>query len=176
MGTRTQNGLTRKQLAAALDCNQRTIAKWQEEGLPVAVRGRGGRPSRYDEAQARAWLQQRAEAAQKSGLVDVARERSRKERAQAVLAEQTYQMRQRELLPRAEVERVWSSEVAAVRTKLLAIPQAYADRAHRAATLEGVIGVEQVLRDAVVDALRELSDPERPPQPAPPDRGEQVAA
>lgn len=168
--------VTRRDLAKRLDVHMQTVCKWEQDGMPIAQRGRAGKPSLYDELAVRAWLEAREVAAKTSGTVDVARERAMKERAQAELARQTYQMRQRELVPRVEVERVWSSEVAAVRTKLLAIPQAYADRVHRAATLEGLIGVEQVLKDAVVDALRELSDPERPPQPATPDQGERIAA
>lgn len=40
--------VTRLELADELGKNPRTIAKWQEECLPIVERGRGGRPSTYD--------------------------------------------------------------------------------------------------------------------------------
>lgn len=174
MRRRIQKGpatLTRRALATLLGVHMQTVTKWERDGLPIAELGRKGKPSLYVEADVRTWLAAREEAVKSSGTVDVARERARKERGQAVLAEQTFQMRQRELLPRAEVEKVWAAEQAAIRTKLLAIPIAYADRVQRAATLDGVIGVEQALKDAVYDALRELADPDRPPQPSEPPDG-----
>jgi phage terminase Nu1 subunit (DNA packaging protein) len=135
----------------------RTISKWLEEGLPLAKRGRGGRPSLYDEAKCRRWIASREKQTATPGVVDLARERARKERAQAVLAEQTFQARSRELLPRAEVEKMWAAEVAAVRTKLLALPTVLADQLHRAAVLEGVDGVEARLQTAILDVLTELA-------------------
>ncbi len=169
--------LTRRELAARLHVHMQTISKWEQDGMPIAERGRRGRASRYQQSEIQRWLTHREQAAQKSGLFDVAQERARKERAQAALAEQSYQTRERELLPRSEVEKVWSAEIAAVRTKLLAIPIAFADRVHRASTLDGLVGVERALKDAVYDALRELANPDREPTPPPaPGTGEQMAA
>jgi len=149
--------LTRMELAKALECNPRTIAKWQEEGLPVATRGRGGRASRYDETLVRAWLAARDEASRQEGALDLATERARKEHWQGLLAEQLHKARERELLPRVDVEKAWGSEVAAVRTKLLAWKTTLADRVCRAATLGGEAAVERVLEEAVREVLRELS-------------------
>lgn len=168
--------VTRRELATLLGRHMMTVKKWERDGMPIAARGRKGKPSFYRESDVRRWLEARDKAAATSGVVDVAQERARKERAQAVLAEQTFQIRDRELLPRAEVEKIWTAEQAAVRTKFLAVPQAYADRIYRAATTDGVIGVEEALKDAVDDVLRELADEERPPQPPPPDDGDRKAA
>lgn len=68
------------------------------------------------------------------------------------------------LLPVDEVRRVWSAHIAAVRTKLLALPVTLADKVHRTATLEGAGGVERALNVAVRDVLTELAtgDDERP--------------
>jgi phage terminase Nu1 subunit (DNA packaging protein) len=134
-----------------------TVTKWEGDGLPVLERGRKGKPSFYDIEAVRNWLGQRDEAAKQNGTVDVAQERARRERAQAVLAEQTFQMRSKELLPRVEVERVWEAEVIAVRTRLLAIPPTFADRVYQAAIGEGIGGVERVLAESVNDVLRELT-------------------
>ena len=155
--------MTRRQLAAALGCHMMTVTKWEREGMPIAEHGGRGRASHYRETEVRAWLQVREEAAKQPGAVNLVAERARKERAQAVLAEQAYHIRTRDLLPREEIERAWLSESTAVRTKLLAWPSAVSDKVFRAATEEGQPGVERVLTEAVRDALRELSDPTSPP-------------
>jgi len=154
--------ITRRELAARLGCHMQTITKHEREGLPIAERGRKGKASRYREVDVRAWLAMREAAATAVGYLDMMQERARKERAQAILAEQTFSMRARELLPREEVERIWGAEVAAVRAKLLAWPTTLADRVHRAALVEGVDGVERAVRAAVTDALTELAAPDRP--------------
>jgi phage terminase Nu1 subunit (DNA packaging protein) len=151
--------LTRRQLAAAHGVNVRTISKWEDDGMPVAQRSGSGVPSRYDPTAVDAWLQAREEARHTDEHLSLEHERALKERAQRILAEQMFRIRERELLPRAEVERTWSQHVAAVRTKLLAFPVTLADRVHRAA-VDGVGAVERVLADAVRDALRELADDE----------------
>ena len=151
--------VTRRELAASLDVHMQTVTKWEREGMPIAIPGSKGRPTLYLEHDVRRWLKAREKASQTTGVVDLARERARKERAQAVLAEQTFEARSRELLPRGEVEKVWAAEVAAVRTKLLALPTILADQVHRAAVLEGVDGVEAVLQTAILDVLTELAAP-----------------
>ena len=139
----------------------RTFARWTEEGLPVAERGRGGHASLYDEAEVRAWLKAREQAAPSStaggALAEVARERARKERAQAVLAEQLAASRARELLPRAEVRKAWDGIVTAVRTALLAAPSNYSDRLIRAYTLGGEQAHEQAFGEAMAEVCRELA-------------------
>lgn len=159
--------LTRRELAERLEVHMQTVTKWERDGMPIAVRGAKGRASYYDEAEVRAWRQLRDESARGAGgATDLQADRARKERAQAALAEQAYQIRMRDLLPREEVEQAWAAEVAAVRARLLALPTTLADRVHRAATTEGVSGVEQVLADAVRDALRELAGEAGPVAPA----------
>lgn len=158
--------VTARELAEQLSCHPRTIPKWMDEGMPVAERGRGGRPSKFDLEQCREWSESRR-AAESDDLtaVDLIRERARKERAQAALAEQLYATRQKDLLPRADVEKAWSAEVAAVRSILLAMPQKYADRVHRAGTRNSVAGVEDMLKQMAHEVLRELADPSRPSEP-----------
>lgn len=151
-------GVTRRELAELLDCDMRTISKWQEEGLPVLHHGRGGRPSRYDEAAVRAWLQAREEFAKTPGAaLDLVQERARKERWQGLLAEQTFNVRARKLLPADEIEQQLSARVNATRTKLLSWQTILSDAVFREATLNGLPGVEAVLKKAVHEVLRELA-------------------
>jgi len=156
--------VTRRELAALPDLpgqvgpvHMQTITKWEREGLPVAKRGRKGKPSLYKEADVRTWLQARDEAAKGPETLDLVMARCRKEHWQAMLAEQTHQVRAGKLLPADEVAKVWGLEVAAVRARLLALPQTLASRVHRAGALDGEPGVERVLHDAVREVLRELA-------------------
>lgn len=161
--------ITRRQLASSMTVHMQTVTKWEQEGMPVAKHGGKGRPSLYDETAVREWRRKRDEAAAAGlGPLNPAQEKARRERAQALLAEQTFQIRMRDLLPREEVTRLWSGEVAAVRAKLMSIPTTLADIIHRKAIVDGVAAVEKVLEDAITDALRELSDPDRPLPGAPP--------
>lgn len=154
--------LTRRELADRFHVHMQTVTKWEREGMPIAERGRKGRASRYREEDVRDWLSAREQAAKTSGHVDVAQERARKERAQAVLAEQLAATRARLLLSADEVARVWSGEVAAVRSIILASYTSQADKIHRIATLEGVGGVEAALKELAHEVLRQLADPDRP--------------
>jgi phage terminase Nu1 subunit (DNA packaging protein) len=149
--------LTRRVLAEALGVHMQTVTKWEREGLPIAKRGRKGKPSLYDEAAVRAWLKARDEAAQDPNALDLIEARARKEHWQAQLAEQTHQVRAGRLLPADEVAKVWGAEVAAVRARLLDLPQTLAAKVHRASALEGEGGAERVLHDAVREILLELA-------------------
>jgi phage terminase Nu1 subunit (DNA packaging protein) len=155
--------LTRNALAQRLQgltpgkpLNPGSITRWVRDGCPVVRQGRG-RPSLYSEREVRAWLHARDEEARRSGVVDLTAERARKERALAIEAEQRIAIRARQYLPAAEVEKVWTAEVAAVRAAILHTYTSAADRVHRAAVLEGVAGVQAVLRDIAHGLLRELA-------------------
>lgn len=156
--------VTRKELAAEFGCNLRTVARWLDDGMPVAQRGVGGRASLYNLAECRRWVAARnAAAAPRNGTTDVAIERARKERAQAIESEQRVALRAGQLLDREETEKAWAAEVTAVRTKLLSLPAALSDQLQRVAVTDGAPGVEAVLDEAIRGVLRELADPSRAP-------------
>lgn len=153
--------VTRRELAGRLEVVMQTVTKWEQDGMPVFERGRKGKPSTYSETAVRAWLTEREARAKASGLVDVAQERARKERAQAQLAEQMHAQRAGKLLSVDEVTKIWAAEVTAIRAILLASYTNSADRVFRAATMEGLPGVEREMKSVAYEALRKLADPER---------------
>lgn len=145
-------------MAAALGCDIRTVAKWEDEGLPVAVRGKGGRPSLYDLEECLAWQAAREQLAAEDGTVtDLKAARARKEHWQAMLAEQMHQIRAKDLLPRVEVQQRWAAEIGAARAVILQSYTASADRVLRAAVRDGLAGVERELKGIAFEVLRELS-------------------
>ncbi|MGE0042400.1 MAG: hypothetical protein AB7H88_08200 [Vicinamibacterales bacterium] len=149
--------LTRLELAEALKGELPTgphpvsISKWVQQGMPVAERGRGGRPSRYVLADVRAWLQRRAQAAAGGAATDVAQERARYFRLQADKTDLDVRKRQGELVDVREVEERWAAIVAAVRERILSLPSA--------ALQQGIIPPER--EDALVvlcdEALTDLA-------------------
>lgn len=142
-----------------------TVTKWEQAGMPVLEPGRKGKPSYYSEGAVRKWLAVREDEARNNGTHDVARERARKEKAQAILAEQTVAIRAKELVPAEQIEKAWAAEVSAVRAKLLSWPATISDRLLREAKLNALSGVEKVLADAVAEVLLELSVPLASPAP-----------
>lgn len=150
--------LTRRELAAALDVHMQSITRWERDGMPTAKRGSRGRPSLYDKAACLAWKAARDKATESPmGTISLELERARKEHAQALLAEQLHATREGKLLKREDVERTWSAHVAAVRNRLLHLPQSLADQLAREATLGGAAAVETKLREAVIAVLHELA-------------------
>lgn len=156
--------VARPVLASVFRVAAGTIDKWLQEAppLPRVVAGTPGKAAQYSIPDCVAWFVRRLEAKHGGPGLNPLEERARKERAQGQLAEQTFKARAGELLPAAEVERMWAAEVMAVKTKLLAWQQTLADRLHRTSTLEGLPGVERVLREAVRDVLTEFADAEPP--------------
>ncbi len=155
--------VSRKALAASLGVDIRTVSKWQDDGMPVAERGRGSRASKFDLAQCQAWREQRVGSADghSTGFIDVARERARKERAQAQLAEQAYQIKAGELLPRETVERRWTAELAAIRAKLLSWKRStVAEQLFRAAIADGQAVFDDVFAASIDELLTDLSQPD----------------
>ena len=154
--------LTRRELAESRGVHPMTVTDWEQRGMPIAVRGSKGRASLYDPAVVEEWHAATIGAPREpgpgdGGPLDSVAARAAKDKWDALLKEQMYRSRERELLPAAEVAAAWQAEVGAVRAKLLGIPQAFSDRVHRAGVLSGVSGVEAALVAAIHDVLRELS-------------------
>ncbi len=144
----TPQALTRKQLAAALKCDLRTIARWADEGLPTVRRGRGGRPSLFDLAAVQAWKAQRDTVAAASP--DLANARARKEHWQALEAEQRVAIKAKTLLLAADVERWVTDAFARCRTKMLGLSRkAKALAPHL--SVQDVAMIDTLIREALDD-------------------------
>ena len=152
---------SRRDLAGFFGVHMLTVTKWEQSGMPCAEPGRKGKPSLYSVVDVKKWLADREKAARNNGTLDVTQERARKERAQAILAEQTVAIRARDLVPADQVEKAWAAEFSAVRAKLLSWPTTITDTIHRESTLHGLEGVEKVIKAAVEELLLELSKPKR---------------
>ncbi len=157
MSKRTARLLTRLELAKALEVTPRSIDRWRaDEGLPVAKRGRGRHAALYSLAAVRAWLRER----DKRPPTELQLARAHRDRCTAELLEQKVRQRAAELLSRADVEKVWSAEIADITRRLGGWPAAAAALVTAAAN-DGVDAIERVLRDEVHRLLTELADTNR---------------
>lgn len=156
-----QKLLTRLPLAQSLGVHVRTIANYQADGMPVFRRGRGGQRTLFDAQACVAWVAARDAEAGTLGADDLRNARARKDRATAILAEQLHARRAADLLPAADVERIWSAEIADVRRVLEGLVEPLARRLLLASASEGLLGVERELDASVRDVLTTLADPHR---------------
>lgn len=115
--------LTAREIAGAFGCNIRTIAKWTDEGMPVAERGKGGRPSLFNLKDAEHWKSSRDFVPADGVSAQPLAARMRKENAQAAEAEQRVAMRAGELVNAKDIEQRIAHDYARCRTKLLGLPR-----------------------------------------------------
>lgn len=148
-GTKASPLKTAREVAQAFGCNIRTVAKWVDEGMPVAQRGTGGRPSLFDLQAIERWKVARDTAAPgEPGSANTAR--MRKEMAQALEAEQRIAIKAKTLVLRADMEQVMADEYTRCRTKLLGLPRkAKAVLPHLSAT--DVMALDVLIREALED-------------------------
>jgi phage terminase Nu1 subunit (DNA packaging protein) len=160
--------LTRPQLAELFGVHEITITKWQREGMPIEVRGGPGKAALYHAPTVMAWWRARelGRLGGSGGPVSLEVERARLARVQTQKAELDLQAREGQLASVAEIGRTWTAITAAIRTRLLALPRALAERAAQAAQERGATGVERVVHEAVREALTELAAWTPPPAPA----------
>lgn len=123
----TSEELTATDAAATLGVSVSTITDWKAAGMPHRMKS--GRPV-YVIRDVVRWLreEEKRKARDESGLPDKAIEEARKMRAQADIAEMDRDERAGLLVRRESVEAAQLKENTRARTKLLAIPNAHAQR------------------------------------------------
>src|SRR5688572_1398209 len=118
--------VTRLQLAKIFGKDPRTIARWLEEGMPVAQPGRGGKPSLFDVGACVRWVIQREVAAvmPDSEGVSPQQERARLDRQRREEIELRLKQRRGELVTVEEVARDFADCATAVKARLRRVPAA----------------------------------------------------
>ena len=143
-----------EQIADVLGVAPKTIVEWQEQGFPVAKRGKRGVPSEYDTDVCIAWFVKRE--LDKLGTEVV---RDRLTRLQADEVEMRILERRGQLIPVEQIEPAWIAMVTAARSYLRQEP----DRlAHLLDAIEGIDAKRDLIAETFDDFLRKLStfDPE----------------
>lgn len=147
---------TRRQLSKVFAKDERTIARWLEDGLPCEVKGRGGRPSMYSLPACVEWVIHRelqAQGGAEDGKLSPQVERAKLDQRRREELEIKIQVRRGELVEAAAVRSEFADLAVAVRARLRAIPDAVADQ------LAGLTPAasKALLLARIDDALRELA-------------------
>lgn len=127
----------------------KTIVEWQEQGMPIAERGRPGVPSQYVAADCIAWYLKR-----ELGKVQSESPRDRLARLQADEVELKLMERRGLLVPAELIEPTWLSLISAAKTYLRSEPDRLAQLLEHA---EGIDARRDLLADVFDEFLRKLS-------------------
>lgn len=141
------------QLAELLGKTVATISNWTREGMPVAKRGTQGQQYLYETTDVFVWLQNRWQDTRPDS--DLETERTRKVRVEADLAELELAKARGDLVPTAEVEKVWVDRVTRMKSKLRGVPTRSATQL---VMMDSVPQVEALLLDMIDEALNELAN------------------
>lgn len=146
-------------IAKLLDLSERRVQQLSREGvIPKATRGQ------YDlVGSVRGYVRYLRDQALRAqaGAPDYASERARFIRARADLAEMEAEEKRGSLIAAEDVETAWIAVLAALRTRLLALPDRLAPRLHAE---ESPAGMRDLMRGAVREALEELAETDVRPQ------------
>lgn len=121
----------------------KTIVEWQEQGLPVALRGGPGVPSEYESEACINWLVSREVAKASGGET----QRDRVFRLQGDALELELAEKRGLLIPSSMVEPRWTAVCVAAREQLLR------ERRRLAAMLDGVTDRQQ--REQIIDQVHQ---------------------
>lgn len=147
--------LTRPQLAEVFGKDPRTIAKWLDEGMPCAVKGRGGRPSRYSLPAVVQWVIERELQARGGDGEELSPqlERAKLDRLRRQELDLKLSVRRGELVEVAAVQAEYADLAAIVKARLRSIPNAIADLVAG----QSPAAVKALLLSKIDEALRELA-------------------
>lgn len=157
-------------IAKLLDLSERRVQQLGREGvIPKATRGQ------YDlVGSVRGYVRYLRDQAAKAqaGAPDYAAERARFIRARADLAEMEAEEKRGSVIAAEEVEAAWIAVLAALRTRLLALPDRLAPQLHAE---DSPAGVRDVMRGALREALQELAETDVRPERDEPDTDAEAA-
>ncbi len=142
--------MNKQEIIEALDVSISSLNNYIQMGMPVAERGKQGKPSLYDLEDCRAWLNENI----KAGSEDMSAAKLRKLQAEASLAELELQRERSELVEIEEVAEQVADAFSRVRSKLLTIPTKTSGLVY---ALQTQREVQAVLDEAIREVLLELS-------------------
>lgn len=138
-----------EQIADLFGVAPKTIVEWQEQGLPIALRGRPGVASEYESAACVEWYMQR-----ELNKVQAETPRDRLARLQADKIELELEAQRGTLVPADLIEPMWLSLVTAAKNHLRAEPDRLAHLMEHAETVDAK---RDLLAETFEEFLRKLS-------------------
>lgn len=154
----TAGVFTRRGLADAFGVHMQTITGWEQEGMPIKLRGLRGRPTLYTLKDCLAWRIERELAARgvDAAALSPQNERALLDRKRREDLELRMQVRRGELVEASEAAKDLANVASATKARIRRIPDAVADKVLTAAK-RGPAFVKALLLMEIDDALRELA-------------------
>jgi phage terminase Nu1 subunit (DNA packaging protein) len=149
--------LSSQDFAQLVEVHRNTVANWIAAGLPARKRGR---VQAIDTVRGVLWVREQERQVYEAKLEaatstpDIDRERCRKLKADADIAEMARDQKRGELVSQLDAERAWSTHVLQVRARLLGLP------AHARVRGVDAAGVA-VFEELIHKALESLAQPEQ---------------
>lgn len=150
--------VNKHQLAQIIGRSEVWITQAQKQSdFPVLERQLGRRGSKYETADVIHWMNKKNvdNFLGDAGAIDIEEAKRRKIAAEAALAETELERVRGTLVEVEAIEKAWSELVSNCRAKLLSIPAKASPEVYGA---ESLADVKLVLKNAIVEALNELSD------------------
>lgn len=151
--------VNKSELAEILGKTPQTLTTWQKNGMPIFAEGRNGQANQYDTAQVIEWLIAREigklSIDQEGRVHDYELERARLTHHQANKTQLEEEVLRGSLIPEEIVLQVQGDMVSSFRAKMLAIPT---KAAHAVIGLEDMSEAQDVLKQFIYEALKELAD------------------
>lgn len=148
--------VTRRQLAQVFGKDNRTIARWLEDGMPCATPGRGGQSSMFSIPACVQWYIARElqiRGAEEADAVSPSVSLSRLNAKRTEELELKLQVRRGQLVEAEAVAHEFADLAVAVKSRIRAVPDAVADQLVGLSPAE----VKRLLLAKLDDALRELA-------------------
>lgn len=158
--------VNKTELAEIVGVHERTISRWQKNGLPILADGTRGYDNRYDTVEVIDWMVQREienritdHGGSAQDFYDYEAERARLTHHQANMAAMDEKTKAGKLIPADVVANAWGGLVSAFRARTLGIPTKVAPKL---IGLTSLAQIQALLKEEVYQALSELSnyDPE----------------
>ena len=146
---------SQKDVAEHLDLSVKRVSELIRDGILPSKRGSS--PCNLDVCRIAyiSYLRKLGGYHKRSGSGDIAEEKTKLTAAQARKAELEVEELEARLIPSEAVQDTWINYVSNVRAKLLAIPSR---KAHQVITAEKYSEAEQIIKEQVYEALKELSE------------------
>ena len=151
--------VNKQELAEILGKSETTLTTWQKNGMPIKFEAKRGQPNQYDTEAVIAWWLRRDISKLTVGgdgeVLDYEAERARLTHHQANKTEMEAAVMRGDLIPADTVQQVQADMVGRCRARLLAIPT---KAAHQMLGLDDLSEAQDVLKQNIYEALRELAD------------------
>lgn len=148
--TTTKKLLSKADVTRIFGISMATLNNLIPQGLPVAVQGKGGQRSLFDEKEVRVYL----EANTKSHNIKQSEAKLRKLEAEAALAELELSRELGTVVPIEDAIRIHADDCTRIRTRFLALPS---KKCHELANETSPKIIERILEDEIREILTELS-------------------